>query len=52
MDAQQVRHDAAERLQTVIQTLEMAIHEIERYHAKFNASACDAERAKLMNWAV
>jgi len=52
MMAEQVRHNAAQRLQTVIETLEMSIHEIERYQAKLNDAACDTERAELMNWTV
>ncbi len=52
MMADQVRNNAVQRLETVIRTLEMSIHEIERYHAKLNESPSDTERAKLINWAV
>lgn len=50
--AEQIRHDAAQRLQSVVQALEMSVHEIERYHAKLAEARCDIERAKLMNWTV
>ncbi|MCD8523955.1 MAG: hypothetical protein LRY72_17085 [Saccharospirillaceae bacterium] len=52
MMAEQVRHNAAQRLQTVIQALEMSIHEIERYQAKLLEAANDAERVELINWTV
>jgi hypothetical protein len=50
--AEQVRHDAAQRLQSVVQALQMSVHEIERYHAKLAEARCDTERAKLLNWTV
>ena len=50
--AEQVRHDAAQRLQSVVQALQMSVHEIERYHAKFAEASCDTERTKLMKWTV
>lgn len=50
--AEQVRHDAAQRLKSVVQALQMSVHEIERYHAMLAEARCDTERAKLMDWAV
>ena len=50
--AEQVHRDAAQRLQSVVQALQMSVHEIERYHAKFAEASCDTERAKLMSWTV
>lgn len=52
MMAEQVRHNAFQRLQTVIQAMEMSIHEIERYQVKLLEAANDAERVELMNWTV
>lgn len=50
--AEQVRRDAAQRLQSVVQALQVSVHEIERYHAKLAEARSDTERAKLMNWTV
>jgi hypothetical protein len=50
--SEHTRSQAAKRLQVVIRTLQMTIHEIERYHAKFDEVATDTERARLMSWAV
>lgn len=46
------RSTAAQRLKTVIQALEMSIHEIERYQAKLHEASSDAERAQIINWTV
>ena len=50
--AKQVREIAKERLQSAINSLQRAMHDLEVYADKFDNAATDYERGKVMNYAI
>ena len=52
LQAQQVREQAKQRLQSAINSLQRAMYELEVYADKYDSAGTDYDRAKVINYAI
>jgi hypothetical protein len=52
LQEQLVRTEAKERLQSAINSLQRAMHDLEVYADKFDNASTDYDRAKVINYAI
>ena len=52
LQAQQVREQAKQRLQSAINSLQRAMYDLEVYADKYDSAGTDHDRAKVINYAI
>ena len=52
MQAQQLRKQAKQRLQSAINSLQRAMYDLEIYADKYDSAVTDYDRAKVINYAI